>query len=78
MSIMIAEKNLEVPMNEITINKAEFEDLIREIVTDTAAQIADEVDVEEGFKCTLFGAIIAKGLTDKLFNTDDLEVEKNG
>ena len=64
--------------NEITINKAEFEDLMREVITDTAAEIGTEIDMNEGFKCTLFGAIIAHELVDKLFNTDDLEVEKNG
>ena len=64
--------------DEITINKKEFEDLIREVVTDNAAQIATEISTDEGLKCTLFGAIIAHELVDKLFKNEELEVEKNG
>ena len=63
---------------EITITKKEFEELIRESVTDTAAEIGTEIDMSEGFKCTLFGAMIAQDITNKLFKKEDLEVEKDG
>lgn len=64
--------------DEITISKKEFEDLIRDIVTDNATQITTGISVNDGFKCTLFGAMVAHDLVDKLFNNEDLEVEKNG
>ena len=63
---------------EITITKKEFAELIREVVTDTAAEIGTEIDVSEGLKCTLFGAMIAQDITNRLFKQEDLEVEKDG
>ena len=63
---------------EITITKKEFEELIREVITDTAAEIGTEIDMSEGLKCTLFGAMIAQDITKKLFKQEDLEVEKDG
>lgn len=64
--------------DEITISKKEFEDLIRDVVTDNATQITTGISVQDGFKCTLFGAMVAHELVDRLFKNEDLEVEKNG